>query len=140
MFVRPCFLVVDHEFAGSISTRKLVLETAKFNVITAYSYSEAKETIQRFPNVDACVVSASGDGMAEDLLKAIHRSHPKMKRVMTGGSRAPDLPLDLYVETYSPSALLDGLLRLFPDEAATVNSHERELEEHIPTTEPSPKP
>ena len=25
--VRPCFLVVDREFPGSISTRKLVLET-----------------------------------------------------------------------------------------------------------------
>lgn len=35
--IRPCFLVIDREFPGSISTRKLVLETAKFNVLTAYS-------------------------------------------------------------------------------------------------------
>jgi hypothetical protein len=32
---RPCFLVVDQEYPGSISTRKLVIETGKFNVITA---------------------------------------------------------------------------------------------------------
>jgi hypothetical protein len=32
---RPCFLVVDREYPGSISTRKLVIETGKFNVITA---------------------------------------------------------------------------------------------------------
>jgi hypothetical protein len=38
---RPCFLVVDHEYPASVSSRKLVLETAKFNVITAYSNLEA---------------------------------------------------------------------------------------------------
>ena len=27
--IRPCFLVVDNEYPGSISTRKLVLESAK---------------------------------------------------------------------------------------------------------------
>lgn len=26
--VRPCFLVIDREYSGSISTRKLVIETA----------------------------------------------------------------------------------------------------------------
>ena len=35
--IRPCFLIVDQEYAGSISTRKLVIETAKLNVLTAYS-------------------------------------------------------------------------------------------------------
>jgi hypothetical protein len=38
--IRPCFLVVDQEHSGSISTRKLVIETAKFNVLTAYSGAE----------------------------------------------------------------------------------------------------
>ena len=41
--IRPCFLVVDREFPGSVSTRKLVIETAKFNVLTAYSGREALE-------------------------------------------------------------------------------------------------
>jgi hypothetical protein len=45
---RPCFLVIDREFPGSISTRKLVIETAKFNVLTAYSGKEALEMIARF--------------------------------------------------------------------------------------------
>ena len=51
--IRPCFLVIDHEFPDSISTRKLVLETAKYNVITAYSGNEAVETLKLFPNVTA---------------------------------------------------------------------------------------
>ena len=39
---------MDAEFPGSISSRKLVIETAKFNVITAYSGTEAIETLERF--------------------------------------------------------------------------------------------
>jgi hypothetical protein len=42
------FHVIDHEFPDSISTRKLVLETAKYNVITAYSGREAVETFRLF--------------------------------------------------------------------------------------------
>ena len=52
---RPCFLVVDREFAGSISSRKLLIETAKFNVITAYSGSEAIELFDRFPGMRLAV-------------------------------------------------------------------------------------
>ena len=60
---RPCFLVIDREFPGSISTRKLVIETAKFNVITAYSGLEAFDTVQRFPALSGAVV----DGGIEDI-------------------------------------------------------------------------
>src|SRR6185312_12980336 len=54
--IRPCFLVVDREFSANISTRKLIIETAKFNVITAYSGAEALETVQRFPAIDGVVL------------------------------------------------------------------------------------
>lgn len=56
--VRPCFIVVDPEHSGSISTRKLVIESAKLNVITAYSGAEAIETLERFPTVDGVVCNA----------------------------------------------------------------------------------
>jgi CheY-like chemotaxis protein len=49
--------VVDHEFPDSISTRKLVLETAKYNVSTAYSGREAVETLKLFPNVSGIVMN-----------------------------------------------------------------------------------
>jgi hypothetical protein len=61
--IRPCFLVVDREFPGSISTRKLVIETAKLNVLTAYSGQEALETFRRFPAVAGVVL----DGGLDDL-------------------------------------------------------------------------
>jgi DNA-binding response OmpR family regulator len=56
--IRPCFLVIDQEHSGSISTRKLVIETAKFNVITAYSGEEALQTLTKFSAVDAIVLDA----------------------------------------------------------------------------------
>ena len=58
MMVRPCFLVIDREFPGSISTRKLVIETAKFNVLTAYSGLEALDTLQQFPAIHGVVLDA----------------------------------------------------------------------------------
>ena len=60
--MRPCFLVVDNEYPGSISTRKLVIESAKLNVITAYSAEEAIETLNRFPNVDGVVMDTQLQG------------------------------------------------------------------------------
>ena len=63
--------MIDREFAGSISTRKLLIETAKFNVITAYSASEAIETIGRFPAVNGVVLDASlGDMECDDLIRS----------------------------------------------------------------------
>ncbi len=57
---RPTILVAEPEPSDALSTRKLVLETAKFNVLTAHSNAEAIEFFQAFPNVDAVVV-AEGD-------------------------------------------------------------------------------
>ena len=86
MFLRPCFLVVDREFAGSISTRKLVIETAKFNVITAYDYEEGLATLERFPNVDGVVITADRTGDPEAFLKLVRDRYPSVKRVLTGES------------------------------------------------------
>ena len=88
--IRPCFLVVDREFAGSISTRKLVIETAKFNVITAYSAREAVETVERFPALDGAVIDAGIPDMpCSELVKTLRRLQPKLKVVVIDGPEAP---------------------------------------------------
>ena len=135
MLLRLCFLVVDHEFAGSISSRKLILETAKFNVITAYSYPEARATLELFPNVNACVVNARSDGRAEALLRHIQQAHPKVKCVITGSRTDLDMKVDLHIETYSPDALLQGLRKLFPADDEQVRQREKQLEESTPPSE-----
>jgi CheY-like chemotaxis protein len=52
---RLTFLIVESEPAEGLSTRKLLIETAKHNVVTAYSGREGRELLQRFPKVDGIV-------------------------------------------------------------------------------------
>jgi CheY-like chemotaxis protein len=47
------FLIIESERTDGPSTRKLLLESAKHNVVTAYSGKESVEMYKRFPNVDA---------------------------------------------------------------------------------------
>jgi CheY-like chemotaxis protein len=53
-YVRPTVVVIDRPVVGTLSARKLVLEIALFNVLTAYSAEEAYATAERF-SVDAFV-------------------------------------------------------------------------------------
>jgi hypothetical protein len=48
--------MVEVEQPEGISARKLILETARHNVITAYTGKGALELLRRFPNVDVAVV------------------------------------------------------------------------------------
>src|SRR5260370_9502061 len=76
---RPCFLVIDREFPGSISTRKLVIETAKFNVLTAYSGREALEVFNRFPAVSGIVLDGGLDDVSSsEVAREVKRSQPKI--------------------------------------------------------------
>ena len=127
MILRPCFLVVDPEFAGSISTRKLVLETAKFNVITAYSYPEAVALLELFPNVHGVVVSADRRGEAEAFLTLVRDRYPGIKRVLTGDTGSNEVLADRSVENFSPDKLLKTLREMFPAAAATLSGNEERL-------------
>ena len=46
--------MLEPEPNEALSVRKLVVETAKFNVTTAYSAAEAKELLQKLPRGDDC--------------------------------------------------------------------------------------
>lgn len=49
-------LMMEEEQPEGLSARKLVVETAKHNVLTAYSVNQGMKLLQRFPKVDAVVV------------------------------------------------------------------------------------
>jgi CheY-like chemotaxis protein len=53
---RPTILVAEPEPNESLSVRKLILETAKYNVLTAHSTQEALDLVHLFPNIDASVL------------------------------------------------------------------------------------
>jgi CheY-like chemotaxis protein len=126
---RPCFLVIDREFPGSISTRKLVIETAKFNVLTAYSGKEAIEMIARFPAVGGVVL----DGGIEDVPCAevahqIKLLQPKLPIIViaTPGFRGcPES--DYQLESFDPARLLDILRGLKPDVSAEIERRNEDL-------------
>ena len=53
---RPTLLVAEPEPSQALSVRKLVLETAKYNVLTAHSTREALDLFHLFPNVSMAVL------------------------------------------------------------------------------------
>lgn len=126
---RPCFLVVDREYSGSISTRKLVIETAKFNVLTAYSGSEAVETLRRFPGVDGVVLDAGlCDGGCDDLVNSLRRIQPKVVVIAVSAPGADNVPnADHQLESFDPRKLLALLEKLKPYETAAIEARNEDL-------------
>jgi CheY-like chemotaxis protein len=127
--IRPCFLVIDREFPGSISTRKLVIETAKFNVITAYSAQEALETLQHFPAIHGVVLDADIPGMpCETLVNGLKQVKPGIPVVAISGPGDDHcLGADRHVESFDPRKLLEALRDLAPEEVEGVELHEEQL-------------
>lgn len=117
--MRPALLVAEHEPDGALSTRKLVLETAKFNVVTAHSLPEAEEAIGLLAPGLAGLVVTSTLG-PEDDCSALAQTFKKTK---------PEAPIiylsptgfqhcrwaDHQLSTYEPDKLLNLIRDLFGD-------------------------
>jgi DNA-binding NtrC family response regulator len=128
--IRPCFLVIDREFPGSISTRKLVIETAKFNVVTAYSGEEAIETLRAFPAINGVVLDSDVAGMhCEELITALRAVKAGIPIVAICGPGDPSCSnADHELESFDPRTLLEFLRKLLP--AATDQLEKREEDLH----------
>lgn len=126
---RPCFLVVDREYAASISTRKLVLETAKLNVVTAYSGQEAIETLKRFPAMDGAVVDlAIRDMEASDLVRELKTIQPGLPVVVIAAPRSDFCDgADFVLPSFEPAKLLELLQSLHPETKAALDQQEQDL-------------
>jgi response regulator RpfG family c-di-GMP phosphodiesterase len=126
---RPCFIVLDREFPGSISTRKLVIETAKLNVITAYSGAEALDLLQRFPAVDGIVIDAGSEDIScEILIQKINALAPKLTTVAIlapGHTSCSDATFQL--ESFEPNRLLEILKRVRPADTEALEQNEARL-------------
>ena len=64
---RPTLLVAEPEPSQALSVRKLVLETAKFNVLTAHSTREALDLFHLFPNISMAIL-VGDDGIDCDVV------------------------------------------------------------------------
>jgi DNA-binding NtrC family response regulator len=114
---RPNFLMAEPEPPEAISARKLVLETAKFNVITAYSGSEALELLHRFPALSACIFHSDvRDIPCETLVRRAKDANPNMQVIVlsTNSGRRCDAA-DHHVPSQWPEQLLQLLREEFGD-------------------------
>lgn len=129
--IRPCFLVIDPEFVGSISTRKLVIETAKFNVITAYSSREAIETLGRFPRVSGIVMDEGMRDMpCEELIQTIRKMVPGVPIVLVKSPTSRHCEgADHYLDGFEPALILTTLQRLEPEMTAAIKKNDQRLSE-----------
>jgi DNA-binding NtrC family response regulator len=127
--IRPCFLVVDREFPGSISTRKLVIETAKFNVITAYSGKEALETVRRFPALSGAVLDAGLEDIpCKEVVQEIKTMQPEMPLIVICGPADELCPdADYHLDSFEPAKLLETLKKIKPDESRAIEKRNEEL-------------
>lgn len=127
--IRPSFLVIDREYAGSISTRKLVIETAKFNVLTAYSGSEAVEILKKFPNLDGVVADTGVDDIPfEDLVRALKEIRSDIPVIAISTPRSGDSQLaDYQLDSFEPVRLLELLKKLEPERSQAIEEQNERL-------------
>ena len=128
--VRPCFLIIDPEYPGSISTRKLVIETAKFNVITAYSEREAVETLAAFPAIQGVVMNSDTKQYScDDLVKELKGIKAEVPIISICGPGDPSCKgADHELTSFDPRELLELLKKIKPAEVAGIEKHEEKLE------------
>jgi hypothetical protein len=110
-YVRPTFLVLDLPTPNALSNRKLSLELAKFNVLTAFTAAEMMATARRFDVdafvVDSVLVAPNPCELCEDLKRLFLR-----KPLIVVGE-ADGTGADHVVEANNPVALLECVLGIF---------------------------
>ncbi len=111
---RPTFLVVEVEPREGISVRKLVLETAKYNVLTAHSGKEGLAMLKRFPAVDAVVVHAGlRDMHVNEIAKGMKREKSKVPVIVLAPNISISCPnADRVLSSHEPQSLLAELQEL----------------------------
>lgn len=105
---RLTFLIIEAEPKDGLSTRKLLLESAKHNVITAYSGKEGIEMFRRFPRVDiVCIDAELPDLKGGKVAQTIRETNSDIRVVaLTPRVAAKCEWADRTVNSHDPSALL----------------------------------
>ena len=75
---RPTILMAEPDPGQALSVRKLDVQTAKFNVLTAHSTREAVEIFQMFPNVSAVVLVPGEQVDVESVARTIKEAKSKV--------------------------------------------------------------
>ena len=112
--MRPIFLVIDPPDPESLSTRKLVLESAMFNVLTANTCNEGKQLLERMP-VDAIVVHerAFGGKDASATIAELRRVRPSAPVILLSVNPSGKDGADRVLSSHDPVELVRVIRDMF---------------------------
>ena len=105
-------LMIEEEQPEGLSTRKLVVETAKHNVITAYNKEDGLSLLRRFPKVDAVLIH---DRLLDDenFIGEVKQTAPGVTVIVASPRDEFHEGTDFVVSSYDPQAVLSLLERVF---------------------------
>lgn len=100
-------LMIEPEQPEGLSARKLVAETAKHNVLTAYNADDGLDLLQRFPKVDSVLVHGEMLLRHADLIQQTRALAPNCPVILCSPFEHP-LPqgADYVVNSHDPQALV----------------------------------
>lgn len=110
-YVRPTLIVLDMPLPNALSNRKLGLELAKFNVLTAFSAAEMLATSQKYEADGFIVDSVMVEPNPCELCAELKRSFARRPLIVVG--EAEGTGADHVVEANDVSALVECALRVF---------------------------
>jgi CheY-like chemotaxis protein len=116
---RPTILMAEPDPVQALSVRKLVIETGKFNVITAHSTEEAIDLFHLFPKVDAVVLVDSREVDCEVVGKKIKEQKDKLAIILLSpriGAKCEYA--DHHLSSHEPQRLLDLIREMLGDPRA----------------------
>jgi hypothetical protein len=110
-YVRPTVIVVDVITPNALSDLKLVIETAKFNVLTAFNSGEALATARKY-DVDAFVIdSVILDVHPNELTQELRRLYPAKLLVLVGDDSQDGV--DAVIPQGNPALVVEYLMQKF---------------------------
>jgi hypothetical protein len=100
-------LMIEEEQPEGLSARKLVVETVKHNVITAYNAKDGIDLLRRFPAVDAVLVHARQIEKQPTLLAEVKALSPRVPIILASPFAQHSAPeADYVIDSHKPPELL----------------------------------
>jgi hypothetical protein len=125
----PCSSSEPNE---ALSVRKLVVQTAKFNVVSAYSAQEAKELLDKLPNLQAAVVVADLQN-CEEVALAAKATNPSMPLILLSPNPSYGCGgADYRISSHEPEELVNLLRSLFGDPRNLSSSNDNVTPQALP--------
>jgi len=103
-------LMMEEEQPEGLSARKLVVETAKHNVLTAYNADAGIDLLRRFPNVDVVLVHFNLLDKRPSILSEVKKLAPGIPIILASPGGFHSSPEASYViDSHQPHALIELL-------------------------------